>query len=120
MSESTQDAHQTPESAVTPEQPVYTRRGLARDVLLFTLARIVLAAVLTAAIVGIGMLFGVEVYLLVALLFAVIIAMPLSIVLFRPLRFRITSAIAAIDEQRRRDRAELEAKLRSGRASDSR
>nr|WP_260152615.1 DUF4229 domain-containing protein [Hoyosella altamirensis] len=88
--------------------------------MLFTLARIVLAAVLTAAIVGIGMLFGVEVYLLVALLFAVIIAMPLSIVLFRPLRFRITSAIAAIDEQRRRDRAELEAKLRSGRASDSR
>lgn len=107
-----------PEKAAETTQ--YTRKGLVRDVLLFTLARIVLAGALTAVIIGIGLLFGIEVYFLVALLFAVIIAMPLSIVLFRPLRFRITSGIAAIDEQRRRDRAELEAKLRSGRSRGER
>ncbi|MCW4352816.1 DUF4229 domain-containing protein [Hoyosella sp. YIM 151337] len=124
MSESTQGRSPSPESADMPEKAAettqYTRKGLVRDVLLFTLARIVLAGALTAVIIGIGLLFGIEVYFLVALLFAVIIAMPLSIVLFRPLRFRITSGIAAIDEQRRRDRAELEAKLRSGRSRGER
>lgn len=122
MSESTRphESVRDESPSETSDGPQYTRAGLARDVALFTLARLILAGVLTAAIIGVGLLFGIEVYFLVALLFAVIIAMPLSIVLFRPLRFRITSAIAAIDEKRRRERAELEAKLRSGRARDKR
>ncbi|MBN4925283.1 DUF4229 domain-containing protein [Hoyosella rhizosphaerae] len=85
-----------------------------RDIALFTVARLLLALALAAAIIGVAALFGVQIYPLVALLFAVLIAMPLSFVLFRPLRSRINEAIAAVDEQRRQQRAELEAKLRSG------
>jgi hypothetical protein len=48
----------------------------------------------------------------VAVLFALIIAMPLGIWLFAPLRRRATAALAIAGERRRRERDQLRARLR--------
>jgi hypothetical protein len=45
-------------------------------------------------------------------LFAIVIALPLGIWLLAPLRRRATAGIAEADERRRRDREQLEARLR--------
>ena len=83
------------------------------DVLAYTLARLLLVAALTAAILGLGHLIGIREFpLVVALLFAVVIALPLGIWLFAPLRRRATAGIAAVDERRRKDREQLQARLR--------
>jgi hypothetical protein len=50
--------------------------------------------------------------LVVALLFALVIAMPLGMWLFAPLRRRATAGIDAATERRRHDRAPLRARLR--------
>lgn len=83
-----------------------------RDVALYTLARLVLVAVLTAAIFYLAHLIGVQIPLVVAMLFAIVIALPLGIWLLAPLRRRATAGIAEIDERRRADREQLEARLR--------
>jgi hypothetical protein len=85
---------------------------LARDLVLYTLARLVLAVALTAAILGIGELVHVRVPLLVAMLFALVIALPLSLFVFKSLRGRVAEGIAAVDEHRRQDKAALRARLR--------
>lgn len=86
---------------------------LALDVLLYTLARIALVVVLTAAIYYLGKLIGItEFPLIVALLFGIVLALPLGIWLLAPLRKRATASIAAVDERRRRDREQLQARLR--------
>ncbi|HEX2286413.1 MAG TPA: DUF4229 domain-containing protein [Mycobacterium sp.] len=92
-----------------------TRPGtrLVLDVLVYAVARLLLVAVLTAVIVGAGHLLGVRDFpLVVALLFAVVIALPLGIWVFAPLRRRATASIAVFDERRRRDREQLQARLR--------
>jgi hypothetical protein len=76
-------------------------------------ARLLLAAVLTAVIFGAGHLLGItEFPLVVALLFAIVLALPLGIWVFAPLRRRATASIADFDERRRRDREQLRARLR--------
>lgn len=83
------------------------------DVLSYVVARLVLVAVLTGAIVGAGHLLGVSDFpLTVAVLFALVIALPLGIWLFAPLRRRATASIATVDARRREDRAQLQARLR--------
>src|SRR6476660_5907913 len=83
------------------------------DVLRYVLARLLLVVVLTAVIVGSGHLLGVRDFpLVVALLFALVIALPLGIWIFSPLRRRATASIAVIDERRRQDREQLQARLR--------
>lgn len=83
------------------------------DVLAYVLARLLLVAALTAVIFGAGHLLGLREFpLVVALLFALVIALPLGIWLFAPLRRRATASIATFDEGRRRDRAQLQARLR--------
>jgi hypothetical protein len=83
------------------------------DVLAYVLARLLLAAVLTAVIFGAGHLLGLRDFpLVVAILFALVIALPLGIWLFAPLRRRATASIAVIDERRRKDREQLQARLR--------
>jgi hypothetical protein len=89
------------------------RSRLVVDVLAYTLARLLLVVVLTAVIFGAGHLLGVRDFpLVVALLFALVIALPLGIWLFAPLRRRATAGIAEVDERRRRDREQLQARLR--------
>ena len=83
------------------------------DVSLYAVARLVLVVVLSGAIYGVARLLGVTQFpLVVAVLFALIIAMPLGIWLFTPLRWRATAALAIAGERRRREREQLRARLR--------
>lgn len=86
---------------------------LVVDVVVYTLARIALVVALAAAIYYIAKLIGIaEFPLIVALLFAIVLALPLGIWLLAPLRRRATASIASVDERRRKDREQLQARLR--------
>ena len=86
---------------------------LVLDVLTYVLARLLLVVALTAAIFGAAHLLGVRDFpLVIALLFALVIALPLGIWVFAPLRRRATASIAVFDERRRKDREQLQARLR--------
>ena len=88
-------------------------RRAAVSVLLYVAARLVLVAVVTAAIYAAGRLLGVREFpIAVALLLALVIAMPLGIWLFGPLRRRATEGLEVATERRRRDREQLRARLR--------
>ncbi|MBF6137667.1 DUF4229 domain-containing protein [Nocardia otitidiscaviarum] len=87
-------------------------RRLARNLALYTLARLALVVALTAAIIGAAQLVGVDVPLIVAALFALLIAMPLSMTLLKGLRTRVNQDIAVVDAKRRRDREQLRSRLR--------
>lgn len=83
------------------------------DVLVYTLARLLLVVVLAAVIFGGAHLLGLREFpLVIALLFAIVIALPLGMWIFAPLRRRANASIAAIDERRRKDREQLQARLR--------
>ena len=83
------------------------------SVVLYAAARVALFAALTVVIYWIGRGLGVyEFPLLVACLFALVIAMPLGIWLFAPLRRRATAGLEVATERRRRDRDQLRARLR--------
>ena len=89
------------------------RSTLVVYVLAYALARLLLVVVLTAVIFAAGHLLGVRDFpLVVAVLFALVIALPLGIWIFAPLRRRATASIAVIDERRREDREQLQARLR--------
>jgi hypothetical protein len=86
---------------------------LVGDLVLYAVARLLLVVALTAVIVGAGYLLGVRDFpIVVALLFAMVIALPLGIWMFAPLRRRATASIAMLDERRRKDREQLQARLR--------
>jgi len=85
----------------------------AAGVVLYAVARLALVAALTAVIYWIGRAFGVHEFpVVVAMLFALVIAMPLGIWLFGPLRRRATAGLEVATERRRRDREQLRARLR--------
>jgi hypothetical protein len=86
---------------------------MLRDVAVYALARLVLVAALAALIYGVARLVGVDDFpLYIAVAFAIVIALPLGIWVFTPLRRRATASIATFDERRRRDREQLQARLR--------
>jgi antibiotic biosynthesis monooxygenase (ABM) superfamily enzyme len=86
---------------------------LVLDLAVYVLARLLLVVVLAAVIFGAGHLLGIRDFpLVVALLFAMVIALPLGIWVFTPLRRRATASIAVLDERRRKDREQLQARLR--------
>jgi hypothetical protein len=81
--------------------------------LLYATARLLLVVALSGAIYGVARLLGVTQFpIVVAVLFALIIAMPLGIWLFTPLRRRATAALARVGERRRWEREQLRARLR--------
>ena len=83
------------------------------DVAAYAFARLLLAAVVTAVIFVAAHLVGIaEFPLVVALLFAIVVALPLGIWVFAPLRRKATASIAVFDERRRTDREQLRARLR--------
>jgi hypothetical protein len=89
------------------------------DVVLYAAARLALVVALSAAIYAVARLLGVSEFpLVVAVLFALIIAMPVGIWLFAPLRRRATAALAVSGERRRRERDQLRARLRGETAPD--
>lgn len=98
---------------MTENQPAPNTGRMLRDVVVYTLARLLLVAVLTAVIFYAAHLIGItEFPLIVAMLFAIVISLPLGIWLLGPLRRRATAGIAEVDERRRADREELQARLR--------
>ncbi|MEV6767790.1 DUF4229 domain-containing protein [Nocardia sp. NPDC051030] len=92
-------------------RPEGAGRRLARSLALYTIARLVLVAVLAAIIIGVAALVKVDVPLIVALLFALLIAMPSSLFLFKKLRTQVNRDIAAVDQKRRSDREQLMKRL---------
>ncbi len=90
-----------------------TGSRLLLDVAAYVAARLVLVAAVAAVILGAGRLIGLQEFpIAVALLFAIVIAFPLGIWVFAPLRRRATESIAVFDERRRTERAQLQARLR--------
>ncbi|MEE4025418.1 DUF4229 domain-containing protein [Gordonia sp. PKS22-38] len=86
--------------------------GVALWLALYTLARLALVVVVAALIMGIGALAGVEVPLLVAAVFGVLIALPLGLVLFKKIRLRVNGQIAAVDSARQKRHDDLQSRLR--------
>lgn len=87
--------------------------GMVLDVLAYIGARLLLVGALAAVIFFGAHWIGIaDIPLVVAFLFGIVIALPLGIWLFAPLRRRATASIAAVDERRRRDREQLQARLR--------
>lgn len=83
------------------------------DVVVYTAARLVLVVGLTAAIYYAARVIGVHDFpVVVALLFAIVIALPLGIWVLGPLRKRATASMAVADERRRNDRQRLQTRLR--------
>lgn len=88
-----------------------TTRGVV-DILVYATARLLLVVAVSAAIFGVARLIGLtEFPVVVATLFGLIIAMPLGIWVFSPLR-RATAALAVAGERRRAERERLRARLR--------
>jgi hypothetical protein len=82
-------------------------------VLIYLVARLLLVAVLATVIYIAGHLLGIREFpIVVPVLFAIVIALPLGIWVFAPLRRRATASMAVFDERRRRDREQLRARLR--------
>lgn len=99
-------------SEATGQQGSGAGKRLVRNLALYTLARLGLVVVIAALIVGVATLIGVEVPVIVAALFALIVAMPLSLTLFKKLRVKVNEDIAVVDARRRQDKAQLRARLR--------
>ncbi|WP_327110405.1 DUF4229 domain-containing protein [Nocardia sp. NBC_01730] len=108
-----------PPEGVRGQQTAGAGRRLARNLALYSLARLALVVVLTAVILLAARLVSVDIPLLVAALFALIIAMPLSLTLFKRLRAKVNEDIALVDERRRRDKAQLRARLRGENPEDT-
>ena len=88
------------------------KKGLAVNIALYTGARMLLVLVIAAVIFGAGFAVGVQVPILVAAVFGVLISLPLSLVMFKNLRIRVNESIAEVDADRRAARADLQSKLR--------
>ncbi len=80
--------------------------ALARDVALYSAARLALVAVIALLLLLAG------VPLLVALLLAVVVALPLSVLLLGSLRARVNAGLAVVGERRRAERDRLRRQLR--------
>ncbi len=98
------------DDAVTPDPSA--KKRLVKHLVLYTLARLALFAALTAVIMLIGSLAVDEFPLLLAMVLALLVSLPLSMVLFKSLRLSVNQDIAVVDATRRAHRADLEAKLR--------
>ncbi|MCW2515573.1 MAG: hypothetical protein JWR11_4615 [Mycobacterium sp.] len=83
------------------------------DVLIYAIARVLLVVVLAVAIYFGGNLLGIHEFpIVIPVLFAIVLALPLGIWVFAPLRNRATASMAIFDQRRRRDRDQLRARLR--------
>ena len=103
----------TDDGAETDGDAGGTTGRMIADVVIYTVARLALVAVLTAAIFFGARWIGItEFPLVIAMLFAIVISLPLGIWLLAPLRRRATAGIAEVDERRRHDREQLQARLR--------
>ena len=84
---------------------------LARNMIFYTIVRLLLVVVLALVITWVGNMIVDQFPLLVGAIFAVIIALPLSMVLFSKLRAQINSDIAEVDVARREKREDLRRRM---------
>src|SRR5699024_11602389 len=92
-------------STAAPDAPRATPGArLARNMVFYTVMRLLLVVAIALLIVGLGLLVGVEVPMLVAAIIAVLIAMPLSMGLFTRMRAAINADIADLEAGRREKR----------------
>lgn len=89
-----------------------TSGSLALAVAAYTLARLVLVVVVAVVIVLIGLAFGVEVPWIVAGVFGVLIAMPLGLWAFKPLRLRVNAQIDSYNAERTAREQDLRDRMR--------
>lgn len=89
-----------------------SKSRLVRSLAAYTFARLALVLGLAVIILYAPRIVGVEIPLIVAAVFAVLISMPLSLLLFKNLRTRVNTDIADVDERRRTARADLQSRLR--------
>ncbi|OMC15015.1 hypothetical protein A5735_09855 [Mycolicibacter heraklionensis] len=88
------------------------------DVAVYSAARLALVVALTAVIYGLGRLLGLSDFPpIIAAMLALIVALPLGMWIFTPLRKRATESLTVAGERRRREREQLQARLR-GEAED--
>ncbi|MBB1035987.1 MAG: DUF4229 domain-containing protein [Dietzia sp.] len=101
------------ESAIPAQVTTGTRPGarLARNMMFYTVLRLLMVVALTLVIIGIGRLAGVDVPVLVAAILSVVVALPLSMILFTRLRAEINSDISAVDADRRAKREDLRRRM---------
>ncbi|MBB1031247.1 DUF4229 domain-containing protein [Dietzia sp. SLG310A2-38A2] len=101
------------ESAIPAQAPTGTRPGarLARNMMFYTVLRLLMVVALTLVVIGIGRLAGVDVPVLVAAILSVVVALPLSMILFTRLRAEINSDISAVDADRRVKREDLRRRM---------
>ena len=103
----------------TPAELSAAKKRLARDVALFSGARILLVIVIAAVVVGVSAALRAPVPLIVALLIALVAQLPLSIVLFKGLRTRVNAGIVVVDARRRAEKERLHARLSGDPDADS-
>nr|WP_282938955.1 DUF4229 domain-containing protein [Corynebacterium auriscanis] len=98
-----------PEATEQPKLASSTKK----DVLLYGLARLLLFVILTAVIHGIVLALGManSFPLLMSALLALILALPLSMLLFSKLRRRVNNEIAAWDADRRAHKDQMRRQL---------
>lgn len=108
------DESTTPGPAIDGSSP---GRKLAVDVVLYSAMRVALVAVIAAIVYGIGRAVGVQIPIIIAALFALVIALPLGFVLFRGQRAKVNAGIGVVDDQRRTRRDDLRSRLRGNAAS---
>jgi hypothetical protein len=103
----------TPADAVepTPAELSAAKKRLARDVAMFSGARLLLVVVIAGVVLGVSSLLGAPVPLIVALLVALVAQLPLSLVLFNGLRKRVNAGIVVVDARRRAEKDRLHARL---------
>lgn len=94
-----------------PASSVSPVTDLRRDLVLYTVGRLGLIAVVTVAL----LLFDVP--LLVSLAIAIVVGFPLGILIFRSLNRKVTSGLAARGAEREEQRARLRAELRGDESS---
>ena len=94
-------------TVVAPHIPP-TGTTLARDVALYTAARLAMVAVITSLLVFAG------IPLLVSILIALVVALPLSMLMLGSLRARVNAGLATAGARRRAERDRLRRQLRNG------
>ncbi|MFE1513499.1 DUF4229 domain-containing protein [Corynebacterium bovis] len=99
--------------ARTPGERPRLGGGAVRDVVVYVILRLLMVVVLTVIIQSVAVLMGMAGYfpLLISLMLALIVALPLSVIMLRGLRFRVTAQLAEWDRGRREHKREMSRQL---------
>ncbi|WP_080793299.1 DUF4229 domain-containing protein [Corynebacterium pacaense] len=94
-----------------PELDRNVQRSARRNVIVYAGARVLLVVVLTLIIQGLAWLISSPVPLVMSAMLALVVAFPLSMLIFDSLRINATRAVGQWDAQRRAHRAWVQQEL---------